>query len=359
MFELNTLNDDELWLLRQFSCLPQDYHSHDVISHLIDPESHGKATQFTATLEFLTEQGWIVRDKTETKYKVHPAVVDLVRQMHPITAGDILPMVHTLTSLLQVEAGAPEENGTFQWVPYGLALRSISPGGAPHKFAAFLSNLGLRIRDQGDLETARGVFEEAVQLDVQTHGTHHPTTANRYTNLAMILQALGELDEAKKCLARAMNAMEHLYGESHQKTAVSYANLAKVLNEMGDFENAKSLFVKALRIEEETLGADHPVTATSYSNLAKVLRKIGDPEKAKLLMEQALRANLKQYGRDDPRTATCYTNLALIYLDTGNEEEALTLASKAVEVFERKLPDDHPQLEKARSILANVTAAIG
>ena len=81
----------------------------------------------------------------------------------------------------------------------------------------------------------------------------------------------GELDTARSLFERALAIRKARLGPDHHRTAESLSNLAGVLADRGDLTTAHSLLERAVAIREACLGADHPDTVQSRQDLAAVV----------------------------------------------------------------------------------------
>jgi len=72
-------------------------------------------------------------------------------------------------------------------------------------------------------------------------------------------------------LQQAMKIDADSYGTHHPKYATRLNNMALVLKDKGDLEGAKTLYSEAALLLEESLGADHPNSQATRSNLEKLL----------------------------------------------------------------------------------------
>ena len=361
----------EYWLLKQFSCLPPDFHSYELLTQLIDPEAHGRSDVFSETLETLVEKGWLLSDEDKDAYKMHRIVQEVVKREVPVAAEDVLPMCQAMTQLLSVDDTKDNPVDKFPWVPFGRTVTDRLPDSSHEKVAVLQNNLALRLRDLGDYEGAKAYLEKALTSDLRNFGEEHPKTAVRYSNLAVVLKDLGDYEGAKGYAEKALASALTNFGEEHPETALRYSNLAVVLKDLGDmrgeglpgkgarlgfdelrrgapddggslfesgvsaessgdYEGAKAYLEKALASDLTNFGEEHPNTAIRYSNLATVLQDLGDYEGAKGYAEKALASDLTNFGEEHPTTAVSYSNLALVLKDLGDYEGAKAYLEKAL-----------------------------
>ena len=349
----------EYWLLKQFSCLPPDFHSYEVLTRLVDPEAHGRSEVFSETLETLVEKGWLLSDEDKDAYKMHRIVQEVVKREVPVAAEDVLPLIEELARLLYLDETKDNPVDKFPWVPFGRTVTDRLPDSSHEKVAALQNNLALRLRDLGDYEGAKHYIEKALASDLTNFGEEHPETAIRYSNLALVLQDLGDYEGAKAYLEKALASALTNFGEEHPTTAVRYSNLGTVLQDLGDYEGAKAYLERALASDLTNFGEEHPTTAVSYSNLALVLQDLGDYEGAKAYMEKALDSHLTNFGEEHPTTAVRYSNLGTVLQDLGDYEGAKAYLERALASDLTNFGEEHPTTAVRYSNLGTVLQDLG
>jgi tetratricopeptide (TPR) repeat protein len=81
--------------------------------------------------------------------------------------------------------------------------------------------------------------------------------------LADLLREQGELGSARGLYERAVAIRERALGPDHPHTAMSLSKLASLLRLQGELAAVRPLYQRALAIREKRLGHDHPDTADS------------------------------------------------------------------------------------------------
>jgi tetratricopeptide (TPR) repeat protein len=353
IFDLSKLNKNEIWLMKQFACLPSEFHAYELLLELINPEDEHKEN-FAETLTELVAKGWLLTNTKNDSYKMHRVIADVTSQKLTIEVSDEENLIDSMTKKLRIDQTKDNPVDKFQWVSFGKAILVFFEDETDSKISSLQNNLATVLRDLGDYEGAKKLLEKATISAETNFGEKHPTTAVSYSNLALVLQALGDYEGAKKLLEKATISAETNFGEKHPTTAVSYSNLALVLQALGDYEGAKKLLEKATISDETNFGEKHPTTAVSYSNLATVLRALGDYEGAKKLLEKATISDETNFGEKHPTTAVRYSNLALVLQALGDYEGAKKLLEKATISDETNFGEKHPTTAVSYSNLAMV-----
>lgn len=359
IFDLSKLNENEIWIMKQLACLPNEFHTYDLLRELIIDENGPFAVFFAETINNLSDKGWLLRNNETDSYKMHHIIAEVVERKHHISVVDVSYLLIMLTSKLQIDAAKDNPVDKFTWIPYGkVILDRIGKSESP-QVSDLQNSLAVVLEEFGDYLGAKYFLERAIEFEENTFGEDHPRTTLRYSNLAAVLQEIGDYRGAKLLLEKAAKADEKNFGEGSPRTALRYSNLATVLHDLGDYQAAKVLLEKAIRSDEKNFGEDHPSTSLTYSNLASVLQDLGDYENAKLLLEKAIKSDEKNFGDDYPNTARNYSNLAMLLRDLGDIDGAKSLLEKAVKSYEKNLGEDHPSTAISYSNLASVLRELG
>jgi tetratricopeptide (TPR) repeat protein len=216
--------------------------------------------------------------------------------------------------------------------------------------ATALSNLGLLLRDQGDLVGARRYYERALAIRETAFGLDHLDVSNSLNHLGNLLRIERDLAGAKQRFERAIAIRERALGPEHLSTAIVLNNLAVTLEEMGDFAAARQMCDRALRIRQSVLGLDHLDTANSLNNLASLLQHQGDLAGAEENYRRVLAIREKVLGRDHPDTATALNNLGSLLWAKGDQAGARLSFDRALEIVVRIFGVAH---DTTRSVARN------
>ena len=175
--------------------------------------------------------------------------------------------------------------------------------------AIYVNNLGLVLKELGDLAGAHVNFERALKIDEATYGPDHPSVAVRLNNLGFVLMDLGDLAGTRANFERALQIDETTYGPDHPNVAILLNNLGFVLKDLGDLAGARANYERALKIDETIYGPDHPNVAIRLNNLGSVLEVLDDLAGARSNYERALKIFKKVLGDDHPNTRTVQRHL--------------------------------------------------
>ena len=371
---ISELSNDEKWLLTQFTCLPSEFHSVELLRELIQPNEYRKSI-FKRLLSDLSDKGWILYNKSNDSYKIHRIIIDVVSRSLSLNFEIVKPLVTTISSKLSFQEGEKDNPADkFQWIPFGNILIRKLEMESTFLILKLQNNLATVIKElQGEknLLQAKSLLEKAIISYENNFGKGHPFNESLYSNLANVFKDLGgkkNLLHAKSLLEKAVVSNENNYRKGHSINEVFYSNLANVLTNLGGKENllqAKSLIVKAIASEENKFGKEHFKTIISYSILAKILQSLGGKEnllQAKSLMVKTIILNEKVFGKGHPTTANGYSILARVYDELGGAEnlkKAITLYEKAIIIDEINFGNEHPNIAIDYSNLADIFKDLG
>ncbi len=208
--------------------------------------------------------------------------------------------------------------------------RKLTP--RPSCMSSIETYLGRAHCSLGFFESARDLYQAALDADLRNHGPDSPAVAIRRSNLATVLQDLGDPASAKTHLEAALASDLRTFGAEHPKVAIRRSNLALVLKDLGDLAGAKTHLEAALASDLRTFGENHPEVATDRSNLALVLQDLGDLAGAKAHLEAALASGLRTFGEDHPKVAIRRSNLAAVVSELAKRSEETTAVAETAAV---------------------------
>lgn len=359
VFNLSELEAAELWLMKQFACLPAEFHSYELIHELTITDESTYSDIFAETVSDLAQKGWLLYNQETDSYKMHRIIADVVKKQHGISVDDVSTLAYALNKKLAIDEAKDNPAEKFPWIPFGKIFLDSLQNSTWEGIGVLQNGLALVLKEFGDFKGARALLEKTMQSSEANFGPEHPSTAISYSNLALVLRDLGDYEEAKALLEKATRSNEKNLGHEDPFTVKSYSNLAAVLNDLGDYEGARALFEKALQADEKYYGPEHPITSRSYSNLALVLQSLGEYEQAKVLLEKAIRADEKNFGPDHPSTVLRHSNLAILLRDLGDYEGARLMMEKVVQADEKNFGLYHPSTSRSWSNLAMVLKDLG
>jgi serine/threonine-protein kinase len=265
-----------------------------------------------------------------------PALTLLASQLSPSQKAVLLRRVqrqypadfwvnHELGVALR-KATPPEPAEAVRYLTAAASLRPDSSG--------CLVNLGLALRDKGQLDEAIACYKRAIELDPKYATAHFllggvlhgkgqldgaiaswrraieldPKHARAHSNLGVALLAKRQVDEATASFRKAI--------ELDPKLAVAHLNLGNALSDKGQKDEAIVSWRKAIELD--------PKDAKPHHNLGNALHGKGQVDEAIACWRKAIEL--------DPNIALAHSNLGVALLNKGQLDEATACYRKASEL---------------------------
>jgi tetratricopeptide (TPR) repeat protein len=187
------------------------------------------------------------------------------------------------------------------------------------------NNLGVALRDAGDLPGSIAAFREAVRLDAEDPKSH--------TNLGIALRDAGDRSGS---IAACREAIRF-----DPKYAPAHTNLGIALRDAGDLPGSIAAYREAIRLD--------PKYAPAHTNLGIALRDAGDRPGAIAAHKEAIRL--------DPRLAAAHTNLGDALHDAGDLPGSIAACREAIRLDPRYAPA-HTNLGIALRDAGDLPAAV-
>jgi tetratricopeptide (TPR) repeat protein len=199
--------------------------------------------------------------------------------------------------------------------------------------ATILTNLGELALDEGNLDEARTLADEAAAIRRRALPPEHLAFADGEQLFANIAEARKDTGAALAHLRRALDLYRRTPRPSPAKLAALYNNLANLAVAENHFEEAIAHYRDALAGFTEVGGPDHPYTLTVESNLGEVLLALNRPEQALPLHTHFAAVMEREYGRDHPDTAAALVAQALNLRALNDPKAALPLLERALPIL--------------------------
>ncbi|MCD4746243.1 MAG: tetratricopeptide repeat protein, partial [Bacteroidales bacterium] len=215
IFNASKLNEQEKWILKQFTALPSIDIDYDFLYILLQVEKLYWTNDFPSVLEGLYETGFLQKNKENESYKLHAVLNEVLKTSLNQLVEDIAPLLETVTALLSIDQSKDNPIDKFPFIPYGDAIIELFPGTNHPDVAQLKNNLALVYQDLGDYEKARDLLESALKSGLKNFGEKHPNVAVRQSNLALVYQDLGDYEKARDLLESALKSDIKNFGEKH------------------------------------------------------------------------------------------------------------------------------------------------
>jgi tetratricopeptide (TPR) repeat protein len=218
------------------------------------------------------------------------------------------------------------------------------------------SNLGVNLYQQGDLENAIRVLEDALQLFRSILGPDHQRALIAQSNLATIQSVAGDQAAAAALHRDILERRKRVYGPRHASVAHSMMLLANTLTRLGEVAETEQLLTDALAIQRET-GARLDDQATTLRNLGEVLRRQNRVSDALARFTEAV-GLMRAAGTDTTsEMSLMLAHQAAAHNRLGNRSAAERGFRDALNVATRALGPNHLRTLEFRIALAEFLAS--
>lgn len=260
--------------------------------------------------------------------------------------------VHRLGRLATEQGNLEAAAGLLEQAA-GFAAAAFGEGHAEH--AAALHDLGAVLASQGRIEEAEKVLSDAVTAGerLMAAGALDPPVFGAWLkNLATVLAARGRLEESEAMLRRALSLVE-----GQEPKGAAYGALLKDLSDVlaarGAHEEAEILAGRAVLALEAALGPTHPMLATALSGHADRLRALGQSFVAEGALRRALSLYSDANGARHPTSVELFVKLAQAEIAAGNPN-GLDSAERALVLMDEVLGPNHAFSKENAPILRSM-----
>jgi eukaryotic-like serine/threonine-protein kinase len=223
----------------------------------------------------------------------------------------------------------------------------------PETEAELKDTIGLILRNNGKLEQARTLLEQALEIRERIFTGDHAGTALSLHNVGSVLVSLGRFDLAGPILERSRAMFERIHGPDHPDVAALLNNLGTFHYLQEQFDKAEPWLKQALAVREKVLSPDHRDLALTLNDLALLYSAQGRFTEAEPLLKRALAIYEKTLGPDHPDVAAVLNSLATTYDEQAKYALAEEPYLRALAIIEKALGPDHPIVATALHNLAD------
>jgi len=149
IFSLSGIQEQELWVLLQFICLPTEWHRFDLLQELCTAPDSKEADFFSETLTNLFNKGWLQYALATNSYKMHPIITEVVKQEQTdqLTTQTVAYLLQNLTEKLSLDQSKDNSIDKFVWIPYGKSLATLFAKNLEPQVTEFMVNFTSRLTD--------------------------------------------------------------------------------------------------------------------------------------------------------------------------------------------------------------------
>jgi tetratricopeptide (TPR) repeat protein len=298
--------------------------------------------------------------------RVHRVLADYLRGAADGADGELVAVSEALTAVMDISAC----RDPAQWplmdacrphaeVVFRRLVRLGPSGEAAAAGVRLALHAGQLLSEQGELDAAAALQEEAVALAASVLGEAHPSALRANADLGRVRWLQGRLTGARELQEQVLEVSREVLGEEHDDTLRAMRALAETLRVMGHRRSARRLQEHALGVRRRLFGPEHPETLRTMSNLADTLRAQGDVATAQQLQEEVLELRRRVSGAENLETLGAMASLAITLRVQGDLEGARRLNEEVLDVRSRLLGDEHPVTFHAMAHLAATLRMLG
>ncbi|HME31678.1 MAG TPA: tetratricopeptide repeat protein [Terriglobales bacterium] len=257
------------------------------------------------------------------------------------------PSSPTFVAGLDALAGKYKQQGDLESavVLYQQAVDALENATEPQPkmLAAVVNNLAMARFACGKLGEARLLAERSVDIRREYLGVNHPDYAMSLDNLAAICSALGQRQQALELHKTALETLLVARGSHSFDVATVHANMGMAYLHTGQRELSEQEFETAIRIYRDLLGKDAPVLGVVVHNLATLYQRCGANQKARSYYEEALRIERAAHGERHATIARNLLGLAAVSLAERRFDEARSLLARASRIAAATMSERQPE----------------
>jgi tetratricopeptide (TPR) repeat protein/predicted Ser/Thr protein kinase len=217
-------------------------------------------------------------------------------------------------------------------------LAAIEP--PPIELGDLHAELGVVLRQRGDLVQARAEFELALSSWRERFGDQHPILARARVELAEVALRLGQPEQALGEYQRALALREQAFGPESLEVADTVEGMALVLHALGKHAEALPLHERAKTIYAAQGPSSAEALAQALDDEGIAHRELGQFERAREVHEQARQTWEQALGPNHPTLALALVHLGEDHLLLGQPEQARPWLERALVLLE-----GHPEPE--------------
>jgi tetratricopeptide (TPR) repeat protein len=184
----------------------------------------------------------------------------------------------------------------------------------------------------GRYEEARELFEQALELQLETGGELFEGSLVTRRNLALVLLLLDRLDEAEVQIEAALAGFRATVGPQYLHRLAAEQVLAHLRLKQGRMEEAEELLRENLETGREALGATHALTRETALLLVRCVAERDAPGEAIELVESVV-AEAMADGLADETTLALMNTQGELLMREGRAVEAEPILTAVVEAM--------------------------
>lgn len=225
-------------------------------------------------------------------------------------------------------------------------------GSRDQRVARVLNTLSVTYFSLGEYNESVQVLLEALSIHEEIHGDFHPNVAETLYFLGFTYRAKGDLQKSLQMLTRSLEIMQQYYGDEHYHVAEVLHDLSNTQRELNMLNDALESAKRCVDIFRKTLQENSSGFAASLNGLGLTYLALGDPIAAQTKFEEALGVfeELQKQGFQGVSISETYKNLAVALKNLGETEKAKEYVSSALDMILKVHPESHPRVKELQEL---------
>jgi tetratricopeptide (TPR) repeat protein len=216
-----------------------------------------------------------------------------------------------------------------------LKINLNSHGKFHSSIAECLCNLGLSWKGNCNYEKAIAFLNESIEITLRNNEKTNKKLTLEYKTIAFCFCEIKEYDKSIEFYEKALKNDLEVSGETHLITGKTYKNLGSVWNKKENYQNAIEYYEKALKIDLEINGENQLITGTTYKNLASVWNKKRNYHNAIDCYEKFLKIKLQTHGEMDDELGYTFNYIGNLYINLNEYNEAIINFQKGFKILHK------------------------
>jgi transcriptional regulator of NAD metabolism len=183
LFSLDSLDDEEILMLKQLSALPSIEINLESLEYIFQKKED---IEFEELLDYLCEKGWL--SKLEGGYKFHQIIKEYILSNHTPLFEEIEVVVDSLSRVIgnseDIQVAVNNRDNIVYFESLANLLERLESEN--EKVGTFFLDFGNIYRFLGDYEKAEPLYLKALKISEKILGEEHPDRATSYNNLALL-----------------------------------------------------------------------------------------------------------------------------------------------------------------------------
>ena len=278
--------------------------------------------------------------EAETARQVSEFLVELFEVSAP---GDRKPSSMTAIEILEQGAARIDEDLADQ----------------PLVRARMLTVLGEVHRQLGQLDEARPLLEQSLEIREERLPADHPDVATTLFELAVLLREMDAYDEARPHFERAAEIRRAAFGPDDPSVAQVLGNLGRLEQDTGEYDAARERYGESVAILERHAESEPKKLAATLHRMAVLERELGNYDESRALFDRVLEIERAHYGNIHHQIGQTLGSLGALCSESGDYDCARETLAEALAIFEEVLEPDHLDIAKLLGILGDVATYTG